>query len=95
MALDPADTQERVAESCSFPADQETVLDAVGSVTLASPGEEAVELATVLERSDQSTFASARELHHTVLANLGEEYVGRPNYDDRSSNLARESQQSF
>lgn len=95
MALDPTDTRERVAEACSFPADQETVLDAVGSVTLASPGEDAVELATVLERSDQSTFESARELHHTVLANLGEEYVGRTEYDDRSTNVGRESQQSF
>ncbi|GAA0292331.1 hypothetical protein GCM10009066_03560 [Halarchaeum salinum] len=64
-------------------------------MTIESPDGETVSLESILERGGESSFESARELHHSVLANLGEEYVGREDYDDRSSNHERDSQVSF
>ncbi|QLC34881.1 hypothetical protein EFA46_011515 (plasmid) [Halarchaeum sp. CBA1220] len=95
MPLEPADVYERVAESCHFPAERATVVEAVGDVEVAADDGASVSLESVLARTDESSFASARDLHHAVLANLGEEHVGRIDYDDRSSNPARDSQESF
>lgn len=69
---------------CEFPADRATLIDTLDDATIETPvaAEECV--ATVLERSTQTTFQS----HHDVLATLrgtvGAAYVGRRRYDDRS-----------
>lgn len=95
MPISPSDTYDLVAEACSFPASRDAVVDQAGSTMIAAQGGDAVALETVLDRSDQSRFRTARELHTTVVANLTDEHVGRKAYDDRSPNPARSADVSF
>ncbi|AUV81754.1 hypothetical protein C2R22_08910 [Salinigranum rubrum] len=80
-----AETRNAFARQLTFPADRETVLAAVGDTTLEAPYGDPETIRTVLERTDESSFESADELFDTVLANVGEQYIGRKHYDDRGA----------
>jgi hypothetical protein len=95
MAHRPADVREPLTRECSFPADRETVAEAVGEVEIAASDGESVTVETVLARSEETSFASPTELHTTILANLDDDHVGRTEYDDRSANPTREENRSF
>lgn len=95
MALPPAETLELFDEACTFPADEEAVVEAVGDVTIEAQNGDSTAVATLLERSEETSYASARALHSTVLSNLPDEHVGRKHYDDRSTTRQRESELSF
>jgi len=84
MILRPSETRELFARQCNFPTGQDAVVDAVGEVGVRSPNGDTTDLRSVLEWSSTSTFASAEELHNTVMANLPGDHVGRKRYDDRS-----------
>lgn len=95
MPIRPAETYELVEEACSFPAHRDTVVERVGATELLSAGGETVALETLLARSQPTHYESARELHNTVMSNLGADFIGREGYDDRGSNPARETSVSF
>lgn len=95
MPIRPAETYELVEEACSFPAHRETVIERVGATELRSAGGENVALETLLARSQPTRYESARGLHATVMSNLGADFIGRKQYDDRASNPARETTESF
>jgi hypothetical protein len=95
MPVRPSETRELFDRECRFPTERAAVIDRVGEATIASPGGEPVTVETVLTRSDQTQFASAADLHDTLMANLGGDHVGRRNYDDRSPNPGRDADVSF
>lgn len=95
MSLSPSDTREAFVRECSFPTDRESVIESVGNLAIASPNGEDIDVETVLERSEETTFVSARELHSTIMGNLPDDYVGRKNYDDRSSTLHQKNERSL
>jgi hypothetical protein len=78
-----AETRNAFARHLSFPADRETVLDALGDEPLDAPYGDPETIRTVLGRTDESSFETADQLYDTVLANVGEQYIGRKHYDDR------------
>lgn len=78
-----AETRNAFARELSFPTDLETVLSAVGDEPLDAPYGDPETIREVLERTEVSSFHSADELFDTVLANVGEQYIGRKHYDDR------------
>jgi hypothetical protein len=95
MILRPSETRELFARQCSFPTEQDAVVDAVGEVGVRSPNGDTTDIRSVLERSSASTFASATELHDTVMANLPADHVGRRRYDDRARTAHRTTQLSL
>jgi hypothetical protein len=95
MALKPSRTRELFARECSFPSDREAVVETVGNVAIESPNGGETELETVLDRSDETAYESVEELHNTVMANLGDDHVGRKCYDDRSHTSVRETERSL
>lgn len=78
-----AETRNVFARKLTFPADREAVLAAVGDQSLDAPYGDPETIRTVLDRTTASSFRSADELYDTVLANVGEQYIGRKHYDDR------------
>lgn len=80
-----AETRNTFARKLTFPADRETVLSAVGDEPIDAPYGDPETIRTVLGRTDESSFNSADELFDTVLANVGEQYIGRKHYDDRGA----------
>jgi hypothetical protein len=95
MAIRPSETYELVSDACSFPTERDAVVDRVGETTLTSPNGESVTLESVLARSQETRYDSARHLHTTVLSYLDDDYVGRKAYDDRSRNPGRDADVSF
>lgn len=95
MALTQSDTRELFARECSFPARREAVVEAVGDAEIRAPNGESVAVGTVLERSDETSYASVTELHSTLFANLCDDHIGRKRYDDRSANPKRDDDRSF
>lgn len=73
----------------SFPASDDAVVDAVGDTRIDPPAGDPVAVAAVLEHSEETEYASAIELHETVLSNLGDDHIGRKHYDDRAANPGR------
>ncbi|MFC6941560.1 hypothetical protein ACFQE8_16560 [Salinirubellus sp. GCM10025818] len=87
--------RDRLDEECTFPLETDRAAVLLENVRLDPPNGEPVELSTVLERDEETTYRSSRELHDSVLANLDERHVGRKHYDDRSRTPAREYELSF
>ncbi|WP_136589100.1 DUF5789 family protein [Salinigranum halophilum] len=80
-----AETRNAFARQLTFPTDRETVLAEVGDQPLEAPYGDPETIRTVLERTDEASFNSADELFDTVLANVGDQYIGRKHYDDRGA----------
>ena len=95
MELRPSATRDVFARECTFPADQEAVVEAAGDVVVACPNGESVTVETVLDRTDQERYETVEALHGAVLGNLDGDYVGRKGYDDRSPNPQRDEELSF
>jgi hypothetical protein len=74
---------EAFARRLSFPADRQTVLERVGDVTLEAPGGDDTTVGAVLASTDAERFDSADELCETVVAFVGDAFIGRKFYDDR------------
>lgn len=75
--------------------DRDAVIETVGNVAIESPNGDKSELETVLTRSDETVYASVEELHSTMMANLGDDHVGRKYYDDRSRTRGRDTELSL
>jgi hypothetical protein len=88
-----SETRDVFVDRLTFPADRETVLDAVGSVELDAPWGDPESVADVLERADDESFGSADELFDTLLTYVGDQYIGRKYYDDRGSQTAIDSEE--
>jgi hypothetical protein len=80
-----AETRNLFARTLTFPVDREVVLDAVGGTELDAPYGDPETIREVLGRTDEPDFDSADELFDTVLANVGDQYIGRKHYDDRGA----------
>jgi len=79
------DVPDLLARVGDFPTEHETLAESVDDVDVEAPNGETTALATALARSDDDRYRSAREAYTAVLANVGEDFVGRKRYDDRSS----------
>ena len=95
MPVRPSAARDLFEAELTFPADAATVVETVGDRELDAPGGPSVSVESVLARTDEPRFRTAAELHETVLANLGEDYVGRKKYDDRSSNHVRDDEETL
>lgn len=87
--------RERVESTCEFPVEQSELLDAVGSVEI-EPGTSGSEtVATVLERTDETTFESPRALYNTIRGTVDDDHVGRKHYDDRGGSRVNDDAESL
>lgn len=82
--MDFSEVRTHLVRECQFPIDHDTLVERVGDVALDAPTAEAETLATVLERTDETTYRSVDDVHATLVGTVGDAYVGRKFYDDRS-----------
>jgi len=83
----PTDAHDQFETELSYPVDRQTVIETVGDRSVESPdgGEESV--ASILERTEETTFYSSQDLFETFRANLGDQHIGEKFYDDRGPNI--------
>jgi len=93
--MNPTETYDRFATKFSYPIDSEEIIAAAGDTDIESPTGTPDTIATVLDRTETRTFRSPRELHETILGNLGEQYIGRKKYDDRGTSLDRTPEEAI
>ncbi|MEF8841203.1 MAG: hypothetical protein V5A62_06200 [Haloarculaceae archaeon] len=89
------ETRDLFSRELEFPVTCERVVDSVGDVDLESPSGSAESIGTVLGRCETDEFASVDELYGALVTFVGEAYVGRKGYDDRSSTTTRDEEVSF
>lgn len=91
--MDGNDLPDWIEETFDFPVDRDTVVDRAGDIEIEEPGQTGSEtLSTIIDRSGTETYQSQSDLLADIRGNLGEEYVGRKHYDDRSSTPDRDSE---
>jgi len=85
--MHPTDTYDSFATEFSYPIGREEIIESAGDAEITAPTGTSESVGDVLDRVETRTFRSARELHETILSNLGEQYIGRKFYDDRGTNV--------
>jgi hypothetical protein len=93
--MNTTDTYDPFATAFEYPIDRDEVIETAGDTDIEAPTGTPDSIATVLERTETRTFRSPRELHETILCNLGEQYIGRKNYDDRGTNFDPTTQETI
>jgi len=89
------DTYDPFATTFEYPIGREEIIDTAGDTDIEAPTGAPDSVATVLGRAETRTFQSPRELHETILATLGEQYIGRKHYDDRGTNFGRAADETI
>ena len=90
-----AETRDLFASECDFPADRKAVIEAVGDVALDAPLGESESIGEILERTEQDEYRSVDELYDALITNVGDAFIGRKFYDDRSGNVQGHDEVSF
>jgi hypothetical protein len=93
--MNTTDTYDPFATAFDYPIDRDEIIDTAGDTDIEAPTGAPDSVAAVLERTETRTFRSPRELHETILCNLGEQYIGRKNYDDRGTNFERAANETI
>jgi hypothetical protein len=78
--------RETLDQEYNFPIDQETLVEQVGDTKLEALEAQATEtetIATVLARTEESTFQSVDDAYHAIIGAITDAYIGRKYYDDR------------
>lgn len=82
--MDFSEVRAHLAQECQFPVEHEELVERVGDVHLDCPTGEPETVGTVLRRAGTASYRSADEVHTALLGAVGDDYVGRKHYDDRS-----------
>ncbi|MDY6819897.1 MAG: hypothetical protein SVG88_14650 [Halobacteriales archaeon] len=91
----PNDAYEHFETEFSYPITRTDVINATDDTTIHAPTGTSDSIGDVIARTETTTFRSPQELYETFLANLGEQYIGRKFYDDRSCNIGNDNRQAF
>jgi hypothetical protein len=84
--MDFSQVREFLDQECNFPINQETLVEEVGDAeldALEARATEAETIATVLGRTEKSTYQSADDAYHAIIGAVDDAYIGRKHYDDR------------
>lgn len=84
--MDFSKVRETLGQECNFPVDQETLVEQVGDTKLEALEAQATEaetIATVLDRTEESTYQSVDDAYHAIIGTVTDAYIGRKHYDDR------------
>lgn len=84
--MDFSQVRELLDQECTFPVDQETLVQQLGDIELdaveAQPTD-AETIETVLSRTGESTYQSVNDAYHAIIGTVTDTYIGRKYYDDR------------
>lgn len=82
-----------LGEELSYPIDQESVIEQIGTVEIEAPDQDDSEtIATIVDSLGRETYGSADELYNTIIGNVNEEHIGRKFYDDRGQHSVDSSE---
>ncbi len=91
-----SETRDRFVTEFTYPVEHETVIETMGEVELDAPHGEPESIDEVLNRAGTTeTYRSADELYDSVITYVGDGYIGRKFYDDRSPNSGDTKQIHF
>lgn len=79
-----SETLQLFEQAFEFPAEHGTVVEQLGTVELSSPEGETVTVKSVLERTNETTYATSNDLYISLIGNLEDGFIGRKFYDDRA-----------
>lgn len=82
--MDFNEVRDLLDQACDYPIEHEALVEAVGDVTIDAPADGSETVDAVLDRAGKTRYRSADDAYQTLLACVGETYVGRKHYDDRS-----------
>lgn len=82
-----SETRDLFVSRFEFPVDRNVVMEQVGDIEIDAPMGEAERIGTVLDRTEQDSYASSEELQDLIITYVGDQYIGRKFYDDRGANL--------
>ncbi|MFB6299100.1 MAG: hypothetical protein ABEH65_02450 [Halobacteriales archaeon] len=91
----PNDAYEHFETEFSYPITRTDVIAATDDTVIQAPTGTSDSLGDVIARTETTTFHSPQELYETFLAHLGEQYIGRKHYDDRSCNIRIDNREAF
>lgn len=78
------ETRDLFIRELEFPASCETVIELIGEQELEAPNGDDESIEAILGRSGVEQFTHADELYDTLLTCVGDAFIGRKYYDDRS-----------
>lgn len=70
-----------------FPVDREELKAQLDGVQLDAPNGDPVDLAEILDRTEETSYDSVEMLRNTVLNRIDDRHIGRKHYDDRSRSV--------
>ena len=80
-------------EELSYPIDQESVIERIGTVEIEAPDRDDSEtIATIVDSLGRETYGSADELYKTIIGNVNDQHIGRKFYDDRGQHSVETSE---
>lgn len=88
-----SEMRDQFVSTFTFPVRREAVVENLGDVEIDAPTGDPETVGEVLERAETTSFRSPDELYDTLIALLGDQYVGRKFYDDRGANTAIDSEE--
>jgi len=71
----------------AFPVDREELKAQLDGVHLDAPNDDPVDLAEILDRTEETSYGSVEMLRNTALDRIDDRHIGRKYYDDRSRSV--------
>ncbi|WP_311174089.1 hypothetical protein [Halobellus ordinarius] len=82
--MEYSETEQVVEESLEFPVMHSTVIEQIGAVEITSPYGDSVTIQETLDPLEEGKYLTSNALYTAIIGNLGETFIGRKYYDDRS-----------
>ena len=82
-----SEIEEYIDSELETPIEHDRAVEQLNGEKIACPSGEGKGITEVLEMDETRTYETSTEIYESVMCYLGDEYVGRKFYDDRSPNM--------
>ena len=82
-----SEIKEYIDSEVETPIEHDTAVEQLNGEKIACPSGDGECITEALEMDETRKYETSTEIYESVMCYLGEEYVGRKHYDDRSPNM--------
>ncbi|MDZ7688811.1 MAG: hypothetical protein U5J64_08855 [Halobacteriales archaeon] len=82
-----SEIKEYIDSEVETPVEHDTAVEKLNGGEIDCPSGDGKCMTEALERDETRTYETSTEIYESVMCYLGDEYVGRKFYDDRSPNM--------
>lgn len=82
-----SEIKEYIDSEVETPIEHDTAVEQLDGEDIDCPSGDGECITEALEMDETRTYETSTEIHESVMCYLGDEYVGRKFYDDRSPNM--------